>query len=64
MTRKVITVALNGVTGRMGCCPIPPWRCTSTLDFPLITGLVTATGYPGYIEVEIFSRAAWDAPGR
>jgi hypothetical protein len=31
---------------------------------PLITGLVTATAYADYIEVEIFSRAAWDAPGR
>ena len=32
------------------------------IDFPLITGLVAATGYPGYIEVEIFSHAVWDAP--
>ncbi len=32
------------------------------IDFPPITAAVTAVGYAGYIEVEIFSEAIWAAP--
>ncbi len=32
------------------------------IDFPPITAAVTAAGYTGYVEVEIFSQAIWDAP--
>ena len=32
------------------------------IDFPPITAAVTAAGYAGYIEVEIFNEAVWTAP--
>jgi sugar phosphate isomerase/epimerase len=32
------------------------------IDFPLITAAVTAAGYAGYVEVEIFNAAVWAAP--
>ena len=33
------------------------------IDLPGIAGLVAATGYDGFTEVEIFNREVWDAPG-
>ncbi len=33
------------------------------IDIRRIRGLVDAAGYSGPIEVEIFNRAIWDAPG-
>lgn len=32
------------------------------IDFPPITAAVTAAGYAGYIEVEIFNEEVWNAP--
>jgi len=32
------------------------------IDFGPITASVTAAGYDGYVEVEIFNAAVWDAP--
>jgi sugar phosphate isomerase/epimerase len=32
------------------------------IDFGPISASVAATGYDGYIEVEIFNRDVWDAP--
>lgn len=32
------------------------------IDFPPITAAVTAAGYTGYIEVEIFNEAIWNTP--
>jgi len=32
------------------------------IDFPPITAAVTAAGYAGYIEVEIFNETIWNAP--
>ena len=32
------------------------------IDFPPVTAAVTAAGYEGYIEVEIFSETVWNAP--
>lgn len=34
------------------------------IDVAAITDLVTAAGYTGWIEVEIFRQDVWDAPGR
>ncbi|MFE2349495.1 sugar phosphate isomerase/epimerase family protein [Kitasatospora cineracea] len=33
------------------------------IDFRALTGLVTAAGYTGWIEVEIFNEQVWDTPG-
>jgi sugar phosphate isomerase/epimerase len=35
-----------------------------SIDFPAITAMVTAAGYAGWVEVEIFRQDVWDAPGR
>ena len=32
------------------------------IDFPPVTAAVTAVGYTGHIEVEIFNQTVWDAP--
>jgi sugar phosphate isomerase/epimerase len=33
------------------------------IDFRHVTDLVTAAGYTGFVEVEIFSAEVWDTPG-
>jgi sugar phosphate isomerase/epimerase len=34
-----------------------------SIDIPHIAGLVAATGYDGFTEVEIFNQEVWDTPG-
>ncbi|MFE0463751.1 sugar phosphate isomerase/epimerase family protein, partial [Kitasatospora sp. NPDC058965] len=33
------------------------------IDFTALTAMVTAAGYTGWIEVEIFNQEIWDTPG-
>jgi sugar phosphate isomerase/epimerase len=67
---------IGRAAGRIVSCQLSDWMLPlpsdmllgrghlgdGSIDFPLITGLVAAAGYAGYIEVEIFSQAVWDAP--
>jgi sugar phosphate isomerase/epimerase len=32
------------------------------IDFPAVVAGVLATGYPGFVEIEIFNQDVWDAP--